>query len=194
MAATTTKIGIVNRALQHLGLPSIASLTENSRGAKAMLRAYDSVLLSELRANTWKFAIMRANLAASSSSPIFGKARNFPLPGDFLYLAPEETTYDEPRRRDWEIEGLNIVSDDTAPLPIRYISSNITESNFDVLFADSFAARLAMETCEELTNSNAKKQDAEKVYMEKVKLAKRRNSIESAPVKMPTGSWIRVRA
>lgn len=194
MSALVTKIGIISRGLQILGQPSIASLTENSQGARAMLRAYDSVMLAELRANNWKFAIRRASLAASAFPPAFGKARAFPLPGDFIKLCPEETTYDNPPRRDWEIEGTAIISDDQGPLQIRYISSGTPEANFDVLFAESLSSALAEATCEEITNSNTKAQNIQTRYMELIKRARKANAIESAPVKQPTCSWISVRS
>lgn len=193
MAASITKIGIVNDALQLLGSQSIASLTENSRGAKSMSRAYDSTLLSELRTHTWNFAIKRASLAADANTPLFGKSRAFPLPGDFLFLAPNETTYCDPKRRDWQIEGLSIISVDKAPLEIRYVSSNIPESNFDVLFANALSAALAMTACEELTNSNTKLAAVAQRYDQLIKDAKKRNAIENAPVKAPTCSFITVR-
>ncbi len=194
MAATTTKIGIINRGLQLLGSQSIASLQENSRGAKAMLRAYDSVLLAELRANTWGFSIKRANLAADPTPPIFGKTQYFPLPGDFLFLASDEVSFDNPSRHDWQIEGTSIVSDEAAPLPIRYVSSNITESNFDVLFAEALAASLAEATCEEITNSNTKLQGIMQRKKDVLGDARKRNSVEKAPTKSPTCSFITVRA
>lgn len=194
MSALTTKIGIINRGLQLLGSQSINSLIENSMGAKAMLRAYDSIFLSELRKNTWNFAIKRANLAADVSSPIFGKSRYFPLPGDFLFLAPEETTLSDPRRRDFNIEGQSIVSSEDAPLPIRYVSSSITESMFDVLFAESMSHALAVAVCEEVTNSNTKLSNLSSMYENIISQAKKRNAIENAPVKSPTCTWISVRA
>lgn len=158
-----------------------------------MRRAYNQVLLSELRSNIWRFAVKRANLAASGTPPVHGKANLFPLPGDFVRIAPEGTTYDAPARRDWEIEGTAIASDDSAPLPLRYVSSSVTEAMFDVLFAEALSARLAMETCEELTNSNSKVQNAQRVYTAKILDAKKCNSIESAPIKQPTVSWITTR-
>lgn len=194
MAATTTKIGIINRALQHLGVASISSLTENSRGAKAMAKAYDSVLLAELRKNIWRFAVKRAQLAASGSQPIFGKTNYFPLPGDFVRLAPEEANFHDPRSRDWEIEGSNIVSSDGAPIDVRYVSSSIQESQFDVLFAEGFAAALARACCEEITNSNTKLQAIAAVYDDAIKAARKTNSIESRPLRPPTCSWITVRS
>jgi hypothetical protein len=197
MPASTTKIGIINRGLQLLGQPSISSLNENSRSARSMIRAYDSIFLAEVEANTWNFTIRRASLAADPTPPIFGKPRYYPLPGDFLYLAPEETTYYNPSRRDYQIEVFNnqlcIVSQETEPLPIRYVSSNITESLFSATFAEVMAYALAAATCEEITNSNAKLQNLSFGYKESVRRAKRRNDMQNAPVKSPTCTTILVR-
>lgn len=194
MAATTTKIGIINRALQLLGSQSINSLSEGSNGAKVMLRAYDSIFLSELRKHTWNFAIKRASLAEDATAPIFGKAHSYPLPGDFLFLAPEETTFYNPDRRDYNVEGSNIISSLSPPLAIRYVSSNITESAFDVLFAEAMAHALAVATCEEITNSNTKLQNLSSMYENIVSQARKRNAFENAPVKAPTCSFITVRS
>lgn len=158
-----------------------------------MMRAYDSVLLAELRKYTWNFAIKRASLAADFAAPLFGKKLSYTLPGDFLFLAPEETTFENPGRRDFNIEGNKIITSLSAPLEIRYVSNSITESSFDVLFAEALAAALAMATCEEITNSGSKKQDAKDTYREVIAMAKRRNAIENAPVKQPTCTWIAVR-
>lgn len=193
MPASTTKIGIINRALQILGQPAITSLNENSRGAKAMNRAYDSVFVSELEAHTWNFAIKRAELAADATPPIFGKSNYFPLPADFLYLAPDETTLDNPLNHDFNIEGHSIVSDEAAPLPIRYVSLSVTESQFSATFAEAFSCSLAMACCEELTNSNGKMQTVSAIYDKAIKIAKRRNDFQNAPVKSPVCSFITVR-
>lgn len=193
MPATTTKIGIINRALQLLGSQAISSINENSRGAKSMLRAYDQVLLSELSAHIWNFSIMRASLVASAFPPIFGKPRAFPLPGDFLYLAPEETTFYNPERHDYQIEGSSILSSENSPLPIRYVSSNITESSFSATFTEAFSFALAKACCEELTNSNTKLAGLSQGYDDAIKIARRRNDMQNAPVKSPTCSFITVR-
>lgn len=193
MPSSTTKIGIINRALQILGQPSITSLTENSRGAKAMNRAYDSIFVTELEAHTWNFAIKRASLAASATAPIHGKSNYFPLPADFLYLAPDETTLNNPMNRDFNIEGHSIVSDEGAPLPIRYVSLSVQESEFSGTFAEAFSCALAMACCEELTNSNAKMQTVSALYDKAIKLARRRNDFQNAPIKSPTCSFITVR-
>lgn len=187
------KIGVINRALQILGSQQISNLNENSRGAKSMLRAYDSIFESELSKHTWNFSIKRASLAADATAPIFGKSRYFPLPGDFLYLAPEETTYGNPDRRDFQIEGTSIVSDNDSPLNIRYVSNSINEGSFSATFAEAFAHALAMACCEELTNSNTKLQNIASMYDEAIKTARRRNDFQNAPIKSPTCSFLTVR-
>ncbi len=197
MAASTTKIGIINRGLQLLGQPSITSLTENSLSARAMLRAYDSVLLAELESHVWKFSITRALLAADATPPLFGKGRYFPLPGDFLFLAPEETEFANPQRRDYDIEIFNntqcIVSGDSAPLAIRYVTSNITESIFSPTFAEALAYGLALATCEAITNSNTKLQNLATGHEMTIRRATRRNDIQKAPTKSPISPFLAVR-
>ena len=193
MAALTTKIGIVNRGLQILGMPQVNSVDSNDRGAKAMRSAYDQIFLAELRAHTWNFSIKRANLAVDPTAPIFGKTKAFQLPGDYLFLAPDETTFGMPQKRDYNIEGRFIITELDAPLPIRYVSSNITEGDFDPLFAEAFSTSLAEATCEELTNSNTKLLAVQTRYVKIINDAKKRNAIENAPVKAPLASTIAVR-
>lgn len=197
MPSAITKIGILNRAAQLLGQPSITSLNENSRTAKALLRCYDSIFLAELEGHTWGCSIRRANLAADPTSPVNGKTKYFALPGDFLFLAPEETTFTNPRRRDYDIETFNnslcIVTSLPAPLAIRYVASSITESSFSATFAEALSHALAMATCEEITNSNTKMQNIERGYEKTIARAKKRNDVQKGPTKSPTCSWISVR-
>lgn len=206
MASTTTQIQIVNRSLQLLGSRPISNIQENSTGARAMNRAYQPVLLSELRKRYWGFSIKRIEIAAAATGPIFGKANYFPLPGDYLQLAPPDNNYETTAiigppglatftgQNDWQIEntgnGLAIASDETSSIQVRYVSSAITESMFDVLFAEGFAVALALETCEEVTQSNTKLMNLGKLYDSTMGEAQKRNAFEMQPVRAPIDSWI----
>jgi hypothetical protein len=213
--STTTQTSIVNRALQLLGYKSISSINDNDRGANSMRIAYQPVLEALLRENFWSFSIKRIILAASATHPIFGKANYFSLPGDFLMLAPPDqyTNYafgvmpaglipSTPNTgmnyNDFQIEsfpggGKAIASDAPSPLYIRYVSNNIVEADYDSSFTEAFAAILAMETCEALTQSNAKMQTAMKAYDDAINLAKKRNAFEEMPVQSPVDPWILAR-
>ena len=202
MATQTTKIGIINRGLQLVGYPGISSVQENSRGARAMNRAYDSVKLSELRKYFWNFSIKRISIPASATPPAFGKGNYFPLPGDFLMLAPMDQSFGlfeggpvsgTPAINDWQIEGNQIASNEVGPLLVRYVSSDIVESLFDVSFAEALSASLAMNTAEELTQSNSKLKNAATIYDDAIKQARKRNAFENRPVQSPTDTWITCR-
>ncbi len=53
---------IANLALQSLGLPRIAALSENSKQANEMSALYDKIRQEELRSHVWSFATRRAAL------------------------------------------------------------------------------------------------------------------------------------
>lgn len=105
-------------------------------------------------------------------------------------LAPIDQYGDFPLGNDWSVEGNSIISDENGPLYVRYVSSNITESSFDAIFAEAFSAALAMACCEELTNSQSKLAAVSNVYDFQINEAKKRGSIISPKPKLPVSSWI----
>lgn len=202
MAGTTTQTSIINRALQLLGYKPVSSINDNDRGARAMLRAYESVKLSCLREYRWNFAIKRVQLSEDAIGPVFGKRNYFTLPGDFLAFAGSEQRYGvtgggatliAPPRSDWQIEGQKIATDDSGPLDLRYVSSDVTEALFDPSFAEAFSAALAFETCEELTQSNSKIQNISRIYDDAINSARRNNAFDNSPVQPATDPWITAR-
>lgn len=205
MPQTTSQTTIANRALQILGYQPISSINDGSRGARAILRAYQPVLLRLLRSKFWNFSIYRATLTQSAVTPAFGPAFYYPLPPDYLMLAPPDQKYGvafggfisgPPNVNDYQIEqmpgegGSAIVSDQASPINIRYVSMNVTEGLFDASFAEAFSALLAVEVCEELTQSTSKIQQAGKLYDDAIEDAKQRNAFEQRPMNPPIDSWI----
>jgi hypothetical protein len=137
--------------------------------------------------------MQRASIAADATAPIFGKARSFTLPADFLRIAPrypEDLTND----LDWEIEGDKIYTDDTAPLQIRYVARITDTTKMDALFIEALAADLAYELCEEITQSNTKIKERGKDKKEKILEARHANAIESLPAVPPATIWTSERA
>lgn len=187
-----SNVEIANRALQKLGAKRIVSLTEDSRNGRAVNAAFEVLKQAELRKHPWNFAIKRASIAASATSPLFTKSNSFPLPSDFLrLLAPDEE--DNFNYRDWQIEGGGIVTDDDAPLEIRYIY-NVTDPNeMDVLFREALAMKIAQELAEEITQSNQKKAEAQQAYKEAIAEARRVNAFERVSQSEPQDEWITVR-
>lgn len=182
-------VHICNRALQRLGADSITSSSDDSREARACNLAYTSVRDSLLRSHPWSFAIKRASLAASSTSPVSGYDYKYQLPSDCLRLLPTDS-YEQTTMYDWKVEDGYIVTNDSAPIEIRYISRVDDPNKFDSLFAEALGARMAMEMCEQITQSNTKWEIAEASYKAIMLEARRANAFELPPVPLPTGTWI----
>lgn len=185
-------VGICNRALQILGASSIVSLTEDSRDARAVNLAYQPCLEAELRNRVWNFATKIASLAASATPPIWGRANYFPLPADFLRLLP---TYPEYNYNDSDlvIEGRQIATNQTSPLNIRY-TSTITDPNImDPSFREALSARIAIATCEQITQSNAKLAACKEVYRTAIEDARLANALENVPTQPATDVYLTCR-
>lgn len=188
-----SNVEIANRALQKLGAKRIVTLTEDSRNARAINAAFDTLREAELREHTWSFAVKRVALAADAVAPAFGKARYFQLPSDFLRLLPPdpELNYND---LDWQIEGRMIATNDSAPLNVRYVYSVTDPNTMDVLYREALASRIAYELCEEITQSNTKKEAAIADYDSAIAKAKRTNAIERTASKPPEDSWVTIRS
>lgn len=187
------EVDIANRALQMLGARSITSLTENSVNARACKACYSVLRDAELEAHPWRFAIKRFALAADGTVPDWGKANSYTLPADYLRLLhtyPEFQTND----LDWEIEGLQIFTNDKAPLEGRYVARIIDTTLMPALFKETLSARMAEEMAEELTQSNAKIANAQAVREKKLAEARRTNAIISNPQTPPDDEWLTKRA
>ncbi len=194
MPNSTSATSITDRALQLLGFGAISSTNQvGSRGAKSVQRAYEPVKLSELQKHYWHFAIKRATLTASATPPVHTKSKAFPLPGDYIMLAPEDQYGNFQLKNDWILEGGQIISDDPGPLLIRYVSNSVIESKFDAIFAEALSAALAIACCEELTNSQAKLDRVSQIYENQIQEAKQRGSILTQKPRLPVSSWISAR-
>jgi hypothetical protein len=184
---------IANRALQKIGAARVTSLDDGSRNADAVSFAFDFLRDSELQMNFWTFAIRRVSIAADSVAPIFGRTLSYALPADYLRIAPDDPHYPS-YYTDRLFEGRKILTDEGGPLQIRYVSNGIPEEQWDPLFADALAMRIAMEVCEELTQSSTKRDAAETAYKYFVDMAKKVNSIVAGPITPEIDEIVAVRS
>jgi hypothetical protein len=82
------------------------------------------------------------------------------------------------------------LTNDDAPLHVRYIAKIDDPNTMDSLFREALATDMAYELCEEITQSNQKKmallEDKKGVIAE----AKLRNAIENVAQQPPDDDWI----
>lgn len=178
---------IANRALQRLGAARITALDDNStKNGRACSVAYAPLRDALLRTHPWSFAIKRAALAADSGAPVGDNAPalQYTWPTDALrILLPKDHTLD------WIIEGRKILTDWRAPLHIRYVSRVTDPNTMDPIFREALACWMAVELCEEITQSNSKKDRLKDDYDKIIAEARRTNAIEKPAVTSPDGSW-----
>lgn len=184
-----SEVDICNRALQKLGASRITSLTQDSPNARSCNVAYEPLRDSLLRRHPWRFAIERASLAADSTAPDWGKSASYTLPSDYLQLLP---TYPEDNLNslDWEVEGGKIYTDDSAPLYIRYIKRVTNTGLFDANYSEALSCLIALELCEEIAQSNSKKESLREDFEQAIRDAKKANAFESIAQQPPEDTWI----
>lgn len=193
-------VEICNRALHKLGADTIIALTDDNNRARVMNVAYQPVRDAELFRRRWKFSIKRASLPALSSTPAFGYAYQYQVPTDFLRLIEGGDLMSNVDLSDYRgggatyaREGDKILTNYEAPIDVRYIARITDTSLFDPAFAEALSARLAMECCKRITDSDTAKAAAQADYRLAIREAIVANAIERAAESMADDSWMMAR-
>lgn len=180
-----SKTDIANRALSKLGETRVSNVdTDNTKKAKVIRYMYDSVRDAMLTAYPWNFAIARTQLAKDASAPSWGYRNRYTKPSDFLALLEIQNN------PDYRLEGEYILTNSGSPLYIRYIKRIQDSGLLDPIFVEAFATRLAYEGCEEITQSNTKKQILFQEFRDIINQAYASDAIQDPPQLLQEDSWI----
>lgn len=185
-------VGICNRALQKLGAKRITAIDQDSVNARACNTCYEPIRDAELEDHDWNFAVEIASLAADSTEPAWGKSYRYALPSDFIRLC-EDYEEDNVNTKDWVIQGRYIYTDESAPLYIRYIKRVTDPNEMTPLFREAVSSKMALELCEELSQSNVKKEALERGYTDVIRRAKKSNAFQRISQVPAEDTWVTVR-
>jgi hypothetical protein len=183
----TSDVSICNLALQKLGAARINTLAET--GAKDVAACYEQQRDLEQRKYLWNFGKTRVQLAASSVAPAFTFANAFPVPANLLRII-------KPARLglDWQLEQhegvLAILTNDSAPLDVRYFAKVTNPALFDPCFVEMLACKIAWHCCERVTQSNSKKAALMEEYKEHKAEARKTNAFELPTQEEPEDEWV----
>lgn len=157
--AITSSTDICKLSLDLLQGGSVSDITAASTSIEEVCeRWYDHTRRKLLRQHPWNFAIKRAELAASATTPLFGATSQFPVTSDFLRLL---RVVDEDNRiispDEYFFENRNIMfrwaEDDVAR--VIYITDEEDVTKFDNLFIDLLAVEIALSIAYLVTQNNA---------------------------------------
>lgn len=117
------------------------------------------------------------------------EAPQSPKQGSSSFLgAPSGRMYE-----DWVYSGKYIVTNQLGPLIYRFVADISNVNNMDPMFCEGLAARIGYETCEEITQSNAKQQTCLEAYKRSMSEARTVNAIEQGPIEPPEDDYITCR-
>jgi hypothetical protein len=148
-------VGIVNIALQKIGVMRIAALGESSEQAIAANAVWQYIRDEVLQAKEWTFAKVKVALAQNATSPSQGYEYAYTLPADFLRMDRDDkddpAVY--PSGYNYAIETLadrtlclfTDYDNSSENLYIRYIRRITDPQKFTPMFISALAFRLAAE-------------------------------------------------
>ncbi len=137
-----------------------------------------------------------ASMSPIGFSPSGASQRNlYKLPNNFMRLAPQDPkaastvrllVTSGQRYNDWELESGFLVTASAIPFIFRFASDLTAVSQFDDLFCEGLAARMAMEMCETLTQSPPKMQEVTQIYGRWIAEARAVSAIEAGTTEPET--------
>lgn len=170
-------VDICNSALNMIGASNIVSLTEDSRAARVCNQRYEFVRDAVSRAHPWNCLVRRASIAADADSPAFEFEYQFTLPNDpycLRVIRPQDidTIY--------RVEGRKVLAN-AAPFKFIYIARVTDPNEYDQLFIETIAARLAADISYALVNSATLTASLFQLYNEKLSEARFVDATEGTP-------------
>ncbi|MEX3008358.1 hypothetical protein [Hoeflea sp. TYP-13] len=194
MTSAMTVTGVCNMALDILHEGPISSIEDDEPNARRFKRNFDALRDAFLAAHPWNFAVSRVSLPADATAPAFGWDYRYLIPGDCLRLLPLKC--------DGEFDGANIphelesgflLTDEKAPLKIRYVRRVSELGLWTPLSVTAFAAFLAANLAHAVTGKASYAQFAADRFQSELKRAKRVDGLQGSLERADTNDVIAVR-
>lgn len=183
-----SETSIANRALDLVGADPVTDInSDNSLEAGLCKRNFDLNRDATYRSYAWNSCLRRARLNADPAAPAWGYARQFNLPAGAeepgLYcLRVLEINGERQLGVRYSIEGRRVLTDEGAPLDIRYIARVTAYPNLDPLLAEAVAARLSLVIAPRLTKSASQFAELRQYYVTLMREARSVDAQEGSPV------------
>lgn len=189
-----SEVQIVNSALVKIGENTIVDLDEDTEPARAAKRQYPILRDRLIRNYRWNFAMKRATLALASDAPAFGFTYKFRLPTDYIRIVG---IYDERERVEnytssrvpWKVEEGFLLSNELVT-QVFYLAKIENVSEFDPLFSEALALKLAVDLAYKLSTGPDRVEDLEALFQAAIREAKQADAIEGRPEVVTASDWI----
>ncbi len=194
----TTRLGIYNRALGHIGERKLASVTENVEPRRYMDDEYDEVIQYCLQQGFWNHAMRSVELAPEASlTPSFGFNHAFQKPPDWIrtYEQSADEFFSIPLIEYRDEGGYLLANVD--PLYLRFVSNDSEFGLNLTIWPATFTEYVAAELCDRI-NFRIKQSETIAASVKKIVKAKRvdarsKDAMDEPAGQPPQGTWVRSR-
>jgi hypothetical protein len=191
-----TSLDIINGALINIGEEPITSINEKKKAGRLVKNRYEIVRREVLRRHPWKCASARAILSPRTTTPAFGRTREFSIPPDVIriwrvvdvsniQLLQDVTNEDESWRQETDV----IISD-FPELGIEYVKDEKNVGRFDPLLVQAMSLRLAVDIGYSLTQDKDLRAQLQSLFVEILGKAKSADAKQEAPRRLEAQKWI----
>lgn len=182
-----SNVQISNLALIKIGADTIASLTDPSKNAKLCSVVFEVCREQLLRSHPWNFATKRVKLSPLTDKPAFDYNYQFSLPSDCLRVI--RIGESDP---DFKVEGRKLITNEGL-VNLLYIADVTDPNQFDSLFIECLALKIAAEISYSVTGQVGLKQDLGAQLDVMLKKAAQVDAQEGTAEVMDSGSWFKSR-
>jgi hypothetical protein len=194
MPSISNETAIANLALTRLGAARITNIdTEQSENAAKIRAVFNLTRDDLLRSHTWNFAILRVNFNKLASTPLYGFAAQYKIPGNVLRILPPSTNSDSNFASQYKIEGDKVLTDD-GTFQARCIVRIEDTTKWDASFVDLFGLLLQAELAYAIVNNRALAADLFNIFNAKLRSVKAIDAMEDTPDRVTARQWIESRS
>jgi hypothetical protein len=192
--AHLTPTDVVNLALDLLKEAPITSVDEPRSIAMWCKRNFDVTRDALLEEADWNFAMKRAKIAEDSDKPAFGWCRQFTIPPDCVRVVPlTHNGAPEGRPVQFEVENGKILTNESGPLPVRYVGRTEEYDRYPATFVTALSAKLATKMAHWLTGKSNYVQIASGLYQDAMNKAWLSDAIQGTVPRAADDQWVDAR-
>lgn len=181
MGSLQTKIQCWNMSLDILKEQPLVSTVDTAAPAKWLSRNYDQQRDFLMESMLWKFALTRASLAASVTTPAWGWSYQYDYPADAMRILPP--TYNGAWNGTpipYETENRLILMNTSGPLKLRYVRRITNEGDFTNGFIEVLSLRLARKMAHWMTGKAGMIETIDKQLQEAVDIVRTTEAVQLA--------------
>lgn len=162
-----SKVQICNYALSRLGANRITSLTDNTNEARLCNTLIDDAIDEVLMEGPWAFAVRRAALNQTTTTPSFEYSYEYQLPTNPLCLRVLSINEDSPGDYDYRIEADKLLAD-VSTMKVRYIARITDTQSFSPMFERALKTKMQALLAYSVTGNAGLIQTLEELYVRHV--------------------------